>query len=428
MHPSDPVARALAAASRLPPELGGLDSDALWAALLTSVQNVVLGEIRRGRYPELGDEAQRPAWPALLDRLGHEARVRIGSEIVDELTVGTVDELWGSWMRLAGDSGAGGAGGSGGAGGARRLTSDADATGERAVTSRDPRTQERVIALLEVLGEVVDAQLADRFGVLPDESRPEPTEFSLSDAGPAPEPLTPEPLTPEPAAAPGFEAPVPVAVADAGLVVSIPPAWAEPPVRPAGVPVFDWEPDGDSAPGATSPTTPLAAPAAPGWRAVPTGATARTPASFGRRAGAYLIDRAIAILITTLAAALLVWPAASAASGPRTDAATPIIALAVAGFAAVNIAWFVLVAWMTGTRGASPGKRLLRIEVVGFSSPGRIGFARGLLRELILAAFAVGNVLTAWLPYASVFWDPRGQLRGWHDRAVDDIVVDVASV
>jgi uncharacterized RDD family membrane protein YckC len=398
------------------------------------VQNVVLGEIRRGRYPELADEAQRPAWLALLDRLGHDARVRIGSEIVDELTVGTVDELWASWMRLAGDSGSGGSGDLGGAGGARSLTGDADATGERAVTSRDPRLQERVIDLLEVLGEVVDAQLADRFGVLPDESRPEPTEFSLSDAGPAP-----EPLVPEPAAAPGFEAPVPVAVADAGLVVSTPPAWAEPPApaepalaeppaRPAGVPVFDWEPDGDSAPRATSPTTPLAAPAAPGWRAVPTGATARTPASFGRRAGAYLIDRAVAILITTLAAALLVWPAASAASGPRTDAATPIIALAVAGVAAVNIAWFVLVAWMTGTRGASPGKRLLRIEVVGFSSPGRIGFARGLLRELILAAFAIGSVLTAWLPYASVFWDPKRQLRGWHDRAVDDIVVDVASI
>ena len=68
----------------------------------------------------------------------------------------------------------------------------------------------------------------------------------------------------------------------------------------------------------------------------------------------------------------------------------------------------------------------MRIEIAGFSSPGPIGFGRALLRELILAAFAIGTALTAWLPYASVFWDSSKLLRGWHDKAVDDIVVEVA--
>jgi uncharacterized RDD family membrane protein YckC len=125
---------------------------------------------------------------------------------------------------------------------------------------------------------------------------------------------------------------------------------------------------------------------------------------------------------------LFVWPAAaSTSSAASTEDAAPIVALAIACVAAVSVGWFLVVTWLVGTRGASPGKRLLRIEVVGFSSPGPIGFGRALLRELILAAFTLGSVLTAWLPYASVFWDSTKRLRGWHDRAVDDIVVDTVT-
>ncbi|SMG26897.1 RDD family protein [Agreia pratensis] len=462
MDAVDLFSRALSARSTLPSELRGLDSDPLWAALLTSVQNVVLSEIRAGRYPELGDETQRSAWPTLLDRLGDDARVRIGREIVDQLTVSTVDELWVTCMRVIGRSGDGhGAGGVAGA-----SATGPDARGESiAVTSRDPVVEERIVDLLELLGEVVETQLADRFGVLAEEPRSESVELSLSDAGPAPEPMT----EPRAAVASGFAAPVPVAAADAdaGLVVSLPPTLAEPPTRPAAVPVFDWAPapshpasmpteapdeaptdqtvarapstpvappaypDAAAPPAPTAPAAPAAAighptpPGAPGWRPLPTMTTTRTPAPIGRRAGAFLIDRAITILITTAAALLFVWPAAASASS-RPEAGGLVVALAFVGVGAVSLSWFVVVAWMVGARGASPGKRIMRIEVTGFSSPGPIGFGRALLRELILAAFTIGTALTAWLPYASVFWDQTKQLRGWHDKAVDDIVVEVA--
>jgi len=436
MDAVDPFSRALSARSTLPSELEGLDSDPLWAALLTSVQNVVLSEIRAGRYPELGDESQRSAWPPLLDRLGNDARVRIGREIVDQLTVSTVDELWATCMRVIGNApGAVGPVGEG----------ESDARGMSiAVASSDPVVQEHLVDLLELLGEIVDTQLADRFRAVADDPSPEPVEFSLSDAGPAPEPVT-EPRGES--VAPGFTAPVPVAVADAGLVVSMPPTLAEPPARPAAVPVFDWAPDpahpGPAPTEATveqtvghAPAPPFAAAAAPaeaiarppgdpGWRPLPTMPTGRTPAPIGRRAGAFLIDRAIAILLTTAAALLFVWPAAASASSTP-NAGGLVVALAFAGVGAVSLAWFLVVAWMVGTRGASPGKRIMRIEVTGFSSPGPIGFGRALLRELILAAFTIGTALTAWLPYASVFWDPTKLLRGWHDKAVDDIVVEMA--
>lgn len=341
MTASDPFARALSTRSTLPPELTGLDSDPLWAALLTSVQNVVLGEIRAANYPALADESQRSTWSALLDRLGHDARVRIGREIVDELTAGTLDELWVTWMRVAGQLGAVG----------------------------DPTVQQRVVDLLDVLGEVVDTQLSERFAV----------------PGPAP-------------------------------------------TQPAAVPVFDWATD-PSHPVVARPNETATPPGAPGWRPLPPVLVGRTPATFGRRAAAYLIDRAISILITMAAVLLFVWPAAtSTPSTPSVERGGLLVALSFVGVAAVSIGWFVVVAWLVGRRGASPGKRLMRIEVVGFSSPGPIGFGRALLRELILAAFTIGNVITAWLPYASVFWDPSKQLRGWHDRAVDDVVVVAASV
>jgi uncharacterized RDD family membrane protein YckC len=365
MHPSDPFARALSARSALPRQLSGLEADPLWAALLTSVQNVVLGEIRAARYPELADESRRELWPELLDRLGHDARVRIGNEIIDGLAVGTVDDLWVTWMRVAG--------GASGTPAAPALMSD------------DPAVQEQLIDLLDILGEVVDRQLFDRFGMRPDEER-----------------------------------------RDAGLVVSLPPTLAASRDRPADVPVFDWAPAPSAHPAADERFVP---PGAPGWRPLPIVPAERRPATFGRRAAAFVIDQAITILVTTAAAVLFVWPAAaSTSSTSRPDAGGTVVALAFVGVAVVAVGWFLVVAWLTGTRGASPGKRIMRIEVVGFSSPGPIGFGRALLRELILSAFSVGSILTAWLPYASVFWDSSDQLRGWHDKAVDDIVVETASI
>jgi uncharacterized RDD family membrane protein YckC len=448
MNPSEPFDRALSRPSTLPSAMRGLDADPLWAALLTSVQNVVLSEIRAARYPALADESARPEWPALLDQLRADAHVRIGREIVDELTVDTVDELWATWMRRAGSPTPAAATGFAG-------SAEPDA---RAVASLDPGVQDRIIELLDLLGEVVDTQLATRFGIGLDGLRSEV-------------PWVAEPAVEAPSVgAPGIVAPVPTAIADAGVVVAVPPALAgHGPAAP--LPVFDWEPDGArvaaapgampaAAPGAAThpaqpplahpvavpltepqapsftppapevpavPDMPAVPPAAPGWRPLAPSSPARTPAPLGRRAAAHLIDRAIGILIAVAASLLFVWPAATyASSSPSSPQGGVLLALAFVGVGAVSVGWFFVLAWLVGRRGASPGKRLMRLEVTGFSSPGPIGFGRAILRELTLGAFAAGSILTVWLPYVSVFWDPSKRLRGWHDRVADDIVVEAA--
>jgi uncharacterized RDD family membrane protein YckC len=366
MLPSAPFAGALFASSALPTGLRGLDENPLWAALFTSVQNVVLGEIAAARYPGLADETLREReWPALLEALAQDARARIGFEVFDALTVSTVDELWVEWMRVATP--------------ATRValpppmapTADPEAL---AAASTDPGVQERSIELLEVIGEVVDKQLADRFGI--SEGLP----------------------TAPTAAVRVFAAP-----AESGSA-----AWAPSEAAPPY-------------PAADAYAVP---PGDPGWRPLPPVRANAVPAPLGRRAAAFLIDRAIVILLATVASLALLWPATSAATGNAGPAsATPLMVLALLGVLLMMLAYFVVVAWLVGKKGASPGKRLMGLEVTGFASPGPIGFGRALLRELILYAFGIGSILTVWLPYASVFWDSSKQLRGWHDKAVDDIVV-----
>jgi uncharacterized RDD family membrane protein YckC len=423
MLPSAPFAGALFASSALPTGLRGLDENPLWAALFTSVQNVVLGEIAAARYPGLADETLREGeWPALLEALAQDARARIGSEVFDALTVDTVDELWVEWMRVATP--------------ATRValppsmapTADPEAL---AAASTDPGVQERSIELLEVIGEVVDKQLADRFGI----SEGLPTAPTAIRAFTAPaEPTGPEPAAWMPSEAPSAEAT---------------PAWQpEHPVRPASAQPTSAQPaqtpsyfdpsalaSPEAAPSQAappqSPPPPYPAPNSyavppgdPGWRPLPPVRANAVPAPLGRRAAAFLIDRAIVILLATVASLALLWPATSAATGNAGPAsATPLMVLALLGVLLMMLAYFVVVAWLVGKKGASPGKRLMGLEVTGFASPGPIGFGRALLRELILYAFGIGSILTVWLPYASVFWDSSKQLRGWHDKAVDDIVV-----
>lgn len=421
MLPSAPFAGALFASSTLPARLRGLEQNPLWAALFTSVQNVVLGEIAAARYPGLADETLRDReWPALLEALGQDTRARIGFEVFDALTVSTVDELWVEWMRVAAP--------------ASPVTlppsmvspsqvsppADPEAL---AAASTDPGVRERSIELIEVIGEVVDKQLADRFGIseapptAPTAAvRPFSAPAEAERASWAPSQAASAPVAPEwqPAhAAPTSSAQLSQAESyfDPSALA---PSEAAPPqaAPPQSAPPYP-APDGYSVP-----------PGDPGWRPLPPTQAGAVPAPFGRRAAAFLIDRAIVIVLAAVASLALLWPAASAATGNAgLAAATPLRALALLGVLLVLLAYFVVVAWLVGKKGASPGKRLMGIEVTGFASPGPIGFGRALLRELILYAFGIGSILTVWLPYASVFWDQTKQLRGWHDKAVDDIVV-----
>jgi uncharacterized RDD family membrane protein YckC len=87
------------------------------------------------------------------------------------------------------------------------------------------------------------------------------------------------------------------------------------------------------------------------------------------------------------------------------------------------VAYLLIATWWLGWKGTTPGKAMVGIRVQRFSAPGMLGFGRALLRGVVQNAFALGWLLTIWLPYASVGWDSRHLLRGWHDLAADDVVL-----
>ncbi|RII91519.1 RDD family protein [Clavibacter californiensis] len=87
------------------------------------------------------------------------------------------------------------------------------------------------------------------------------------------------------------------------------------------------------------------------------------------------------------------------------------------------VAYLLIATWWLGWKGTTPGKAMVGIRVQRFSEPGMLGFGRALLRGVVQNAFVLGWLFTIWLPYASVGWDSRHLLRGWHDLAADDVVL-----
>ncbi|RIJ51052.1 RDD family protein [Clavibacter lycopersici] len=87
------------------------------------------------------------------------------------------------------------------------------------------------------------------------------------------------------------------------------------------------------------------------------------------------------------------------------------------------ISYLLIATWWLGWKGTTPGKAMVGIRVQRFSEPGMLGFGRALIRGVVQNAFVIGSIFTVWLPYASVGWDSRHLLRGWHDLAADDVVL-----
>ncbi|PPF69956.1 hypothetical protein C5E16_03320 [Clavibacter michiganensis] len=87
------------------------------------------------------------------------------------------------------------------------------------------------------------------------------------------------------------------------------------------------------------------------------------------------------------------------------------------------VSYLLIATWWLGWKGTTPGKAMVGIRVQRFSQPGMLGFGRALLRGVVQNAFVIGSLFTVWLPYASVGWDSRHLLRGWHDLAADDVVL-----
>jgi uncharacterized RDD family membrane protein YckC len=85
---------------------------------------------------------------------------------------------------------------------------------------------------------------------------------------------------------------------------------------------------------------------------------------------------------------------------------------------ALPLAYHLVMVWLVGAKGFTIGKLILGLRVTRTSQGGPLGFLRSLGRWALYGLISLIMAL-------SIFLDPRKQLRGFHDRAVDSVVVDV---
>src|SRR5919202_6317023 len=86
----------------------------------------------------------------------------------------------------------------------------------------------------------------------------------------------------------------------------------------------------------------------------------------------------------------------------------------------VSLVWGVLCWRQLALRAATPGMRLLGIQLVGFYNGRPVGWGRAFLRWLVFAALGATG-LGLLLLIVSVLMSPRHQ--GWHDRAAGGVVI-----
>lgn len=80
---------------------------------------------------------------------------------------------------------------------------------------------------------------------------------------------------------------------------------------------------------------------------------------------------------------------------------------------------------MLAYKGATLGKMALGIKVVNQGTGQFLSFGSAFVRPLVPLAASVFCSLLALLVYLSPLFDRSGRLRGWHDKAADDVVIKV---
>ena len=246
--------------------------------------------------------------------------------------------------------------------------------------------------------------------------QPPPPNF---DKGATPPPAAPPPNYGAPAPQPGYgqqppaygqQAPPPAYGGGAG--------YAAPPTNQYGNSPYGGAPVGNLPPGATQ------------------------PLNMGNRVVAFIIDGvilnvfsliAIIILFTGVVASASTIDCSSYEVDPNTGAVTGgcvntggASAGAIIAFVIFLIIWIgVLVAWvwMLGTKGQTPGKKWMGVKVVDNDSGQPIGFGRALLRFIV--QYLSNIVCYAGLWSAWLDGPPEGRYRGWHDKAVNSVVISV---
>lgn len=86
--------------------------------------------------------------------------------------------------------------------------------------------------------------------------------------------------------------------------------------------------------------------------------------------------------------------------------------------AALPAAYTVLMIWLHGAKGFTLGKLIMGLRTTRLSQAGPIGLLRSLGRWFL---YGIASLIMA----LSIFLDPKKLLRGFHDRAVDSVVVDI---
>jgi hypothetical protein len=127
----------------------------------------------------------------------------------------------------------------------------------------------------------------------------------------------------------------------------------------------------------------------------------------GHRFVAYVVDS----LVPAVAAALF-------SAGTRSVGGTN-VALVVVGLL-LALAWAAVCLQQLAVNAASPGMRLMKVQLVGFFDGRPVGWGRVLLRWLVFAALSATG-LGLLLLIASVLISPRHQ--GWHDRVTNAVVI-----
>lgn len=132
------------------------------------------------------------------------------------------------------------------------------------------------------------------------------------------------------------------------------------------------------------------------------------PGPLGSRVAAYLVDHLVPALIALVT---LVLPSRGADGG---SPGTTVVGLLLIGL------WGLGTWWLLAARAASPGMRLTKLQLVGFTDGRPVGWGRALLRGFALWALSVSVVgLVAML--VLLLRHPRHQ--GWHDRAANAVVI-----
>lgn len=128
----------------------------------------------------------------------------------------------------------------------------------------------------------------------------------------------------------------------------------------------------------------------------------------GARLVAYVIDSIIPAVLVALLGFLV--PGMSSSAGTVLSVV----------FSLLIVAWVVLVWRLIAVRAASPGMRLMKLQVVGFYNGRPIGWGRAFLRGFVLwllSLTGIGLVIMLVL----LLLHPRKQ--GWHDLAAKAVVI-----